>query len=101
MTDTKTLTDLIPGGGTVSLTVTAHTSNLDIESMVLAAEREQATVVHGRLAEQFASWRRSLYAMREQLGGEPAPEPDPSTLPPAPMPGRMRCWETDDAVWLG
>ncbi|GAA4676608.1 hypothetical protein [Gordonia humi] len=100
MTDTKTLTDLIPGGGTVELTVTARTSNLDIESTILAAQRKQATVVHNRLAEQVASWRRSLYEMRAELGGEPAPESHTSTLPPVPMPGRMRCWETSDAVWL-
>lgn len=92
MTDTKTLTDLIPGGGTVELTVTARTSNLDIESTILAAQRKQATVVHNRLAEQVASWRRSLYEMRAELGGEPAPESHTSTLPPVPMPGRMRCW---------
>lgn len=101
MTDTKTLTDLIPGGGTVSLTVTAHTSSLDIETMVLDAQREQETVVHNRLAEQVQAWRRSLYAMRAELGGDPAPEPHTSILPPCPMPGRMRCWETADALWLG
>ncbi|KXP12701.1 hypothetical protein AXK57_00115 [Tsukamurella pulmonis] len=100
MTETRTLTDLVPGGGTVSLTVTARTSSLDIETMVLDAQREQATVVHNRLAEQVSSWRRALYEMRERLGGEPAPEPDSSSLPPCPMPGRMRALETADAVWL-
>ncbi len=34
MTETRTLTDLVPGGGTVELTVTARTSNLDIESTI-------------------------------------------------------------------
>ncbi|WP_435594766.1 hypothetical protein [Tsukamurella tyrosinosolvens] len=102
MTETETLTDLIPGGGTVELTVTAHTSNLDIETMILAAQREQANAVHARLAEQVASWRRALYEMREELGGDPAPEPHPCALPPCPMPGgRMRTWETADGVWLG
>lgn len=101
MTDTRTLTDLIPGGGTISLTVSAASTNVDIESSVLAAQREQAAVVHERLAEQFQSWRRALYEMREELGGDPAPEPHPSTSPPCPMPGRMRCWETADALWLG
>ncbi|MFD9829060.1 hypothetical protein ACFWXB_16430 [Tsukamurella tyrosinosolvens] len=101
MTETRTLTDLVRGGTTVAFTVTAHTSSLDIETKVLAAQREQATLVHARLAEQVATWRRELYAMREQLGGEPAPEPHASTLPPCPMPGgRMRTWETADAVWL-
>lgn len=100
MTETRTLTDLVRGGGTVSFTVTAHTSSLDVEEMVLAAQREQATAVHNRMAEQVASWRHSLYEMRADLGGEPAPEPDSSTLPPVPMPGRMRCWETRDAVWV-
>ncbi|BDD82312.1 hypothetical protein TPB0596_20750 [Tsukamurella pulmonis] len=101
MTDTKIVTDFVPGGGTVALTVTAASTNLDIEEMVLAAQREQATAVHARLAEQFASWRRELYEMREQLGGEPAPEPHVGVLPPCPMPsGRMRTWETADAVWL-
>ncbi|MGX9294428.1 hypothetical protein [Tsukamurella paurometabola] len=101
MTGTRTLTDLVPGGGTVSLTVTARTSNLDIESTILAAQRKQATVVHKRLAEQVASWRRERYTMRADLGGEPAPESHTSTLPPVPMPGgRMRTWETADAVWL-
>ncbi len=100
MTETRTLTDLVRGGGTVSLTVTAHTSSLDIETMVLAAQREQATVVHNRLAERVASWRRELYAMRAELGGEPAPQPRPSSLPPCPMPGRIRAWEITDAVWV-
>ncbi|NMD56553.1 MULTISPECIES: hypothetical protein [Tsukamurella] len=101
MTDTKTLTDLVRGGGTVSLTVTATSTNLDVEEMVLAAQQEQATVVHNRLAEQVASWRRELYAMRAELGGEPAPQPRPSSPPLCPMPGRMRVRETLDAVWLG
>lgn len=100
MTETRTLTDLIPGGGTVELTVTARTSNLDIETMVIDAQREQAALVHARLVEQVASWRRALYSMREELGGAPAPAPHPSTSPPSPMPGRMRRWETDDAVWV-
>lgn len=101
MTDTRTLTDLVRGGGTVELTVTARTSNLDIETMVIDAQREQAAVVHERLAEQVASWRRELYAMRAELGGAPVPEPHPSMSPPSPMPGRIRAWETTDAVWLG
>ncbi|MBS4102843.1 hypothetical protein [Tsukamurella paurometabola] len=101
MTDTLTLTDLVRGGGAIELTVTAHTSNLDIETMILDAQREQANAVHACLAEQVASWRRALYEMREELGGDPAPEPHPSTSPPCPMPGRMRAWETADAVWLG
>ncbi|MCA0159109.1 hypothetical protein LB823_23155 [Tsukamurella sp. M9C] len=100
MTESRTLTDLIPGGGTVALTVTASTSNLDIETMVLDAQREQANAVHALLAEQFAFWRRALYEMREQLGGDPAPAAHPSSLAPNPMPGRMRTWDTDDAVWL-
>lgn len=101
MTETRTLTDLVPGGGTVELTVSARTSNLDIESTILAAQRKQAETVYRKLAEQFASWQREMYAMRAELGGEPAPEPHVSSRPPCPMPGRMRCWETDDAVWLG
>lgn len=101
MTETKTLTDLVPGGTTVAFTVTANSTNIEIESMVLATQREQADAVHARLAEQFASWRRALYGMREQLGGDPEPEPHPSSLPPCPMPGRMRTWVTADAVWLG
>ncbi|MBS4104280.1 hypothetical protein [Tsukamurella paurometabola] len=101
MTESKTLTDIIPGGGTIEMSVTAETTNLEIETMVLSVSRFHADAVHGRLAEQFASWRRSLYEMRAELGGAAAPEPHASTVPPCPMPGRMRCWGTADAVWLG
>ncbi|MGC5026341.1 hypothetical protein ACLQ3K_16445 [Tsukamurella sp. DT100] len=100
MTGTRTLTDLIPGGSAVEFTITADTNSLNIESMVLDAQREQATLVHARLAKQVATWRRELYAMRAELGGKPAPETGASSQPTCPMPGRMRCWGTADAVWL-
>ncbi|WP_158636209.1 hypothetical protein, partial [Tsukamurella sputi] len=100
MSETRTLTDLVRGGGTVELTVSAASTDLDIESTILAAQREQAALVHKRLAEQVQSWRRELYAMRADLGGKPAPETHARSQPTCPMPGRMRTWETADAVWL-
>ncbi|MGC5024390.1 hypothetical protein ACLQ3K_06495 [Tsukamurella sp. DT100] len=99
MTEIRTLTDLFPGGA-IEFTVTAASTNFDIETMVLDAQREQATLVHARLAKQVATWRRQLYAMRAELGGKPAPETHASSQPTCPMPGRMRCWETANAVWL-
>lgn len=96
----RTLTDVVPGGGTVELSVTATATNLEIEEAVLSMSRFHANAVHAKLAEQIQSWRKKLYAMRAELGGDPAPEPHASALPPCPMPGRMRTWETADAVWL-
>ncbi|KXP08732.1 VOC family protein [Tsukamurella pseudospumae] len=100
MTEERTFTDSVPGGGTVELGVTAEATNLEIEDTVLSISRFQADAVHAKLAEQTARWRERLYEMREELGGDPAPEPHASALPPCPMPGRMRAWETADAVWL-
>lgn len=89
MTETRTLTGTAPGGGTADLGVTATATDAEIERMVQTSARF--------LTE---SWRRQLYAMRAELGGEPAPAPHASSLPPCPMPGRMRAWETADALWL-
>lgn len=87
----RTFTDTVPGGGAVDLGVTATATNLEIESMVLSVSRFHADAVHAQLAEQTARWRERLYEIREELGGEPAPEPHASDLSPSPMPGRMRC----------
>lgn len=95
-----TLTDTVPGGGAVELSVTAAATNLEIEEMVLSVGRFHANAVHEKLAGQIQSWRERLYAMRAELGGESAPESHAGTLPPPPMPGRMRVWEMPDAVWL-
>lgn len=96
----RTLIDTVPGGGTVELGVTATATNTEIEEMVLSVSRFHANAVHAQLAEQTARWRERLYAMRAEIGGEPAPEPHASDLPPSPMPGRMRYWPADGGVWL-
>lgn len=100
MTEERTLTDTVPGGGTVDLGVTATATNLEIESMVQSMSRFHANAVHAQLAEQTARWRERLYEMREELGGEPAPEPRASDLPRCPMPGRMRTWTAPDGLWV-
>ena len=100
MTDEQTFTDTVPGDGTVDLGVTATATNTEIESMVQAMSRFHANEVHAKLAAQFQSWRERLYQIRAELGGEPAPEPHASALPPSPMPGRMRTFTAPDGLWV-
>lgn len=69
MTDTKILTDFVRGGTTVEFTVTADTSSLDIESMVLDAQREQATLVHERLAEHSHNETLRVASIVERSSG--------------------------------
>lgn len=69
MTGTRTLTDLIPGGSAVEFTITADTNSLNIESMVLDAQREQATLVHARLADARSHLFRYTWQTRPFSAG--------------------------------
>ncbi|GAA1089712.1 hypothetical protein [Tsukamurella spumae] len=89
------------------LVVTAETTDIEIAALVAeAVDRRTASEyrdVEVQMLSRRTGRRQRLQQYRHELGGPPPTPmvaPRPSAAPPCPTPGRIRAWETTDAVWL-